>query len=84
LIITKADETILSTMIVRKIFKLTGLDCAACSIMIDSNLEDTTGIVSAKTNYAKAQTEVSFDDKKISGKEILAIIKRTGYSAAIT
>lgn len=67
-------------MLKKVFFKLSGLDCIACSITIDGALEDA-GVKFAKTNYAKAQTEVEFDPTKISEKEILQIIKSAGYTA---
>jgi copper chaperone CopZ len=41
---------------------------------IDGELEDTEGVTEAKTNYAKQQTEVTFDPEKISIDKIVAII----------
>ena len=64
-----------------KIFKITGMDCVACALTIDGDLEEREGIKAAKTNYAKAQTEVEFNDTKISEKEILAVLKKAGYTA---
>lgn len=65
----------------KTVFKIIGMDCAACAITIDGDLEDREGIKEAKTNYAKGQTEVTFDPKMVSESEILQIIKKTGYTA---
>lgn len=62
-------------------FKISGMHCTACAISIDGELEDTQGIKSANTNYAKSQTEVEFDEKKITDKQIVSIIEKTGYLA---
>lgn len=48
---------------------------------IDGELEDSDGVVSANTNYAKQQTEVQFDVDKMSEQKIVAIIKNVGYDA---
>ncbi len=63
------------------VFKIIGMDCAACTINIDGDLEDQEGVHSAKTSYAKAQTEVEFDPQKVTEYEILQIIKKAGYTA---
>jgi copper chaperone CopZ len=63
------------------VFTIVGMDCVACSINIDGDLEDQKGIKSAKTSYAKSQTEVEFDPGEVSEKEILAILKKAGYKA---
>lgn len=65
------------------VFKIVGMDCVACAINIDGDLEDTGRIKSAKTNYAKSQTEVEFDSENINEKEILEVIKKSGYTAKI-
>lgn len=43
---------------------------------IDGELEDTEGVKEAKTNYAKQQTEVTFDSEKISVDKIVSIIRK--------
>ena len=66
---------------IKKVFKIVDMDCVSCAITIDGDLEEKEGVKTSKTNYAKAQTEVEFDSKKISEREILTIIKKTGYTA---
>lgn len=63
------------------LFKIVDMHCTSCAISIDGDLEDTGKVKSAKTSYAKGQIEVEFDPEKISEKEILAVIKQTGYTA---
>jgi P-type Cu+ transporter len=65
------------------IFKITDMHCTSCAINIDGELEDTDGVFEAKTNYAKQQTEVTFDPDKISYERIIEIIRKIGYTAAI-
>lgn len=65
----------------KKMFKISGMHCTACAMSIDGDLEDSEGIKSANTNYAKSQTEVEFDEKKITDKKIISIIEKTGYLA---
>ncbi len=57
------------------------MHCTSCSISIDGDLEDADGVKEAKTHYAKAQTEVTFDPQMITEEEIVGIIRRTGYTA---
>ncbi len=63
------------------VFKIVGMDCAACAITIDGELEEKQGVKTAKTNYAKSQTEVEFDPKKVTEIDILEVIKKAGYTA---
>lgn len=65
----------------KKIFKITGMHCTSCAMNIDGELEDTGKIKDVKTNYAKAITEVEFDEQEISETEIIKIIEKVGYQA---
>lgn len=62
-------------------FKITGMHCASCAMNIDGELEDSGKVVSASTNYAKAETAVEFDPAVISEAEIIETIKKVGYTA---
>jgi copper chaperone CopZ len=67
----------------KMVLMISGMDCAACVINIDGVLEDTEGIKSAKTNYAKGKAEVEFDEKKVAVAKIISIIKESGYEATV-
>jgi len=64
--------------------KIEGMHCTSCAMNIDGELEDTEGIKSSNTSYAKQATEIEFDQNKINEKKIIEIIKKIGYSATIT
>ncbi len=68
--------------IIRKKLKIEGIHCVSCAMNIDFDLEDMEGIKSAKTNYAKQESEIEFDAEKVEVKIILEQIKKTGYSAS--
>lgn len=55
--------------------KITGMHCVSCAMNIDGALEDLEGVKSANTSYAKSQTEVEYDERKISLEKIKQIIK---------
>lgn len=61
--------------------KITGMHCTSCAMNIDGELEDTEGVKESNTNYAKAITEVQFDEKKIALDKMLEVIKKLGYTA---
>lgn len=68
--------------IIKKKFKVEGLDCASCCILIDDALEDLDGVESASTNYARCECYVEFDEEKVSQKDILRVVEDTGYKVA--
>ena len=61
-----------------------GLDCSTCVLDIDGMLEDTSGIIEARTNFAKQTTQVTFHPQKISPKTIIALIQQSGYEASLS
>ena len=61
--------------------KIDGMHCTSCSMNIDMDLEDLEGIKSAKTNYAKQESEIEFDQDKIEIDEIIKQVNKTGYKA---
>lgn len=68
--------------LVKTKLKIVGMHCSSCAMNIDFDLEDLDGVNSAKTNYARQETEVEFDPEKLQVEKILEQIKKTGYTAS--
>lgn len=60
-----------------KQFKLSGMHCVSCSMLIEGELEDMG--VQAKANYAKQTVDVTYDSKKTKEEAIIGVIQRLGY-----
>ena len=69
--------------VIKKKLKISGMHCTACAMNIDFDLEDLEGIKSAKTNYAKQESEIEFDEEKVNIAKIIETIKKTGYEAQV-
>lgn len=54
------------------------MHCTSCSMVIEGELEDQLG-VKAACNYAKQTAEVEFDEKSVSEKQIIKVIRDRGY-----
>lgn len=67
----------------KKKFKIIGMHCSSCAITIDMDLEDLEGIKSSRTSYAKQETEIEFDQEKVTDDLVLETIKKSGYSAIL-
>jgi len=63
---------------------ITGMHCASCSTLINRALSKTKGVSEANVNYATAKARVVFDDKKLSEKDLIKIIRSKGYDAKIS
>jgi copper chaperone CopZ len=64
----------------KKIYKIEGMHCTSCALVIESDLEDAG--VKARCSYAKQTLEAEFDEKKISEKSIAEVVKNAGYTLA--
>lgn len=69
------------SIIVKQKLKISGMHCTACSMNIDFDLEDLDGIKLSKTNYAKQESEVEFDEDEVKIENIIKTIEKTGYKA---
>lgn len=67
----------------KQVFKIDGMDCTACALNIDLDLEELPGVKSSQTNYAKSETVVEFDPTQISTSQITTSISKTGYQAKL-
>ena len=69
--------------VVKKTLKIDNMHCTSCAMLIDGDLEDLEGVISANTNYAKQICEVEYDQEIIETPDILITIKKTGYNAEL-
>jgi len=61
----------------KKTFKIEGMHCTSCALLIESDLEDAG--VKACCSYAKQTLTIEFDEKKIGEKKITAVVVAAGY-----
>lgn len=59
--------------------KLSGLHCTSCAVNIDLTVEDIPGVKNSDTNYAKSESEVTFDPAQTDIKAIKNAIHNLGY-----
>ena len=64
----------------RKLFKIKGMHCNSCAMLIEKSLQDRVNSVNA--SFSKEEAEVDFDEDKISEKEIIAEIEKLGYECS--
>src|SRR3989344_2518853 len=61
----------------KKTFKIKGMNCNSCAMLIEKELKENVNHVSA--SYAKEQAEVDFDENKISEKEVKDKIEESSF-----
>lgn len=62
---------------IKKTFKLDGLHCTSCAVLIEGDLEDSG--VRASCHYAKETMDVEFDPSKTTEADIKKTIAKNGY-----
>lgn len=65
------------------VLKISGMHCTSCALNIDGELEDIDGVIRSSTNYAKQETTVVVDVKKVKAQKLIETIKAIGYEAVV-
>lgn len=61
--------------------KVQGMHCVSCAMNIDGALEDTSGVVSAETSYARSEVKICYQSEKITKEQLIKVIAEQGYQA---
>lgn len=61
----------------KKVYKVVGMDCASCAMVIESDLEDIG--IKASCSYAKQTIEISGSEIQKEA-DIKAVVKKAGYT----
>lgn len=59
------------------------MQCPNCALRIESIEDDLPGIRQVSASYQKGQMVVEFDETIVSDSEIIAAVKKVGYTAKI-
>lgn len=84
-----ADKTVKQSQFLNKeepktvTLKITGMTCAGCASHIHTALSKTEGVINDEVKYPGDVAIIKYDASKISEKEIIAVIEKTGYKAAV-
>lgn len=62
--------------------QIKGMHCTSCAMNIDGELEDTDGVTSAETSYAKGAVTINYEAEKITLDQLIQIIEKQGYKVA--
>ena len=66
---------------VKRIFRLRDMHCPNCAMRVESIEDDLPGVKQVSASYQKGQMVVEFDETKIGEAEIIAAVKKAGYTA---
>ena len=63
----------------KKTFKVNGMHCKSCEMLVADSLEELDGVGSAMLSHEKGTAEVTYDSNKMNDDKIRDIIKQEGY-----
>ncbi len=72
-----------SDMMMKERYHISGMTCSACSSHVEKAVNRLSGVEKASVNLLTETMEVSYDQKEITGEEIMAAVERAGYGAAL-
>jgi len=64
----------------RHTYKVKGMHCASCSVLIKKNLERFPGVEEANANYGSERLSLSYDPEKTPLSKIKETLKKLGYT----
>ena len=66
---------------IKKTFKVPDMTCTNCAMKLEA-LEDTLdGVREINASYHKLQMEIIYDETKLTDEQIIAAVKKKGYTA---
>lgn len=68
---------------IRKIFDVTGMSCAACSARVQNSVEKLKGVESCSVNLLKNTMDVTYSEAEINENDIIFAVKKSGYGASV-
>lgn len=62
-------------------FRVEGMHCASCGLLIDDTLEDLAGVASAQTSMKQGCSVVELDAGRCTPADVISAIEELGYTA---
>lgn len=65
----------------KKTFKVPDMTCSNCAMKIESLEDDLEGVKDINASYHKLEMVVEYDETKLTVEQIIAAVKKKGYTA---
>jgi copper chaperone CopZ len=62
-------------------FRVEGMHCASCGLLIDDELDDLDGVLAAQTSVRRGTSTVTVDPARCGPQDVIAAIASVGYQA---
>lgn len=68
---------------IKKTFKVEDMTCSNCAMKLESLEDDLDGVKEINASYHKLEMVVEYDESKLTESQIIAAVKKKGYTAAL-
>lgn len=69
---------------ITEVYKIKGMHCASCSILINKMLMREKGVHNVNANYGSEKLILDYDPRQLSLEKISAVLKKIGYTLILT
>lgn len=66
----------------KKTFKIPDMTCTNCAMKIESLEDDLNGVKEINASYHRLEMVIEYDETKLTEEQIIAAVKKKGYTAA--
>lgn len=68
---------------IKRNFRISGMHCASCALIIEDNLKKLPEIKSVNVSFATQKAKIVYDGNQDNDKKIIEMIKKSGYQASL-
>ena len=62
------------------VYKVKGMHCASCAVLITKTLQRTKGVSSANANYGSERLLLEYDPAQVKIEDVHKLVEKLGYS----
>jgi copper chaperone CopZ len=67
----------------KKTFKIPDMTCSNCAMKLESLEDSLDGVKEINASYHKLEMVIEFDERKLTDEQIVAAVKKKGYTAVL-
>lgn len=66
---------------IKKTFRVEDMTCSNCAMKIEALEDDLEGVKEINASYHKLEMVIEYDESKLTDEQIIAAVKKKGYTA---
>lgn len=66
---------------IKKTFKISDMTCSNCAMKLEALEDDLEGVKEINASYHKLEMVIEYDESKLTDEQIVAAVKKKGYTA---